>query len=192
VRKTESGVRDRRVLRTQRLLQDSLRNLLSRKTFDEILVSEITETADVNRATFYDHFTDKYDLFNALIAEDFEQLLAKRKVCFDGTCASGLAAIVLAVGDYLEHLHRDKPACSANATSGPLIDSAITLAIRKILLKGFTSNPSGEVLASLLSGGIYSAVKQILNDHNWQVQEPTLLALVPILQPLLPHHSPQP
>jgi len=167
--------------------------LLIRKAFDEIVVSEITETADVNRATFYDHYTDKYDLFNALIAEDFRQLLAKREVCFDGSCSSGLAAIVLAVGDYLEELHRDKPSCSANATSGPLIDAAITLAIRRILMEGLAGKESGEVLASLLSGGIYSAVKQVLSAQEWRVNEDALQSLVPLLQPLLPpHHHPAP
>ena len=38
------------------------------KPFDEISVQDIAEAATVNRATFYDHYTDKYSLLEANIA----------------------------------------------------------------------------------------------------------------------------
>jgi AcrR family transcriptional regulator len=193
----EPNVRDRRVQRTQRLLQDSLRALLQQKPFDEIVVLDITEAANVNRATFYDHYADKLDLFNALIAADFRQLLELRNVCFDGTCASGLGAILLAVGDFLEQLHKDRRQCTRHSATGPLIDAAITLAIRKILLDGLTTSqqpeaPPQEIVASLLSGAIYGAVKQWMSSREWRVDEQGLLTLVPLIQPLLPPHAAAP
>ena len=187
--------KDRRVQRTQQLLQGGLRTLLGQKPMEEIAVLDITEAANVNRATFYDHYADKLDLFNALIAAEFQELLERRNICFDGSCGSGLAAIVLAVGDYLEQIHGDKPACTRHAASGPLIDAAITLAIRRILLNGLENKAISiavprEVFASMLSGTIYGAVKEWLSSRQWKMEEEALLLLVPLIQPLLVHSHP--
>ena len=53
---------DRRVSRTKRLLKDALINLMREKEFDKITIKDLTDKADVNRATFYLHYKDKYDL----------------------------------------------------------------------------------------------------------------------------------
>lgn len=184
---------DRRTQRTQRLLQDALRTLLAQRPFDEIAVLDITEKADVNRATFYDHYTDKFDLFNAVIAADFRELLERRNVCFDETCSSGLAAIVLAVGDYLEQIHRDKPTCSQHPATASLIDAAITLAVRQVVVdgmqnKGIAAPVPPEVFASMLSGAIYGAVKQWLSARDWHMDEEGLRTLIPLMPVRLPEH----
>ena len=46
---------DRRSKRTDKLLQESLVELLQMKNLQEITVSELTETADLSRTTFYLH-----------------------------------------------------------------------------------------------------------------------------------------
>ena len=129
-------------------------------------------------------------VMNALIAADFQKLLEQRNVCFDGTCTSGISAIVLAVGDFLEQLHRDHAACTHQASSGPLTDAAITLAVRDIVLEGLQKEGSNlpmprEVMASLVSGAIYGAVKQALAQRNWSVSDARLEDLVPVILPLL-------
>src|SRR6266567_9466143 len=98
---TSCEVLDPRIRRTRQLLQQALENLLKLKVFDEISVQEIADAATVNRATFYDHYPDKSALLECLVASRFHQLLAERGVRFDGTCASALRAIALAVCDYL-------------------------------------------------------------------------------------------
>ena len=47
---------------TKQMLCDALINLSSKKPFAKISVSEIVTLCDVNRKTFYYHFTDIYDL----------------------------------------------------------------------------------------------------------------------------------
>lgn len=57
---------DRRIRRTKRLLRQALAELMNEKEFKDITVKEITERADLNRGTFYFHYTDTYDLKDAI------------------------------------------------------------------------------------------------------------------------------
>jgi len=60
---------DPRVKRTRNLILEALWDLLLEKSIDTISVRDITERATVSRATFYDHFKDKHDLFEQAIHE---------------------------------------------------------------------------------------------------------------------------
>jgi tetracycline repressor-like protein len=53
---------DRRVQRTQQLLEAALLSLIKQKPFDAISVQEIIDRANVGRATFYAHYDNKVDL----------------------------------------------------------------------------------------------------------------------------------
>ena len=75
---SECEVRDPRIRRTRKLLQGALATLMQAKSFDEISVQDITEAATVNRATFYDHYTDKFALLEALVAGGFHEFLDQR------------------------------------------------------------------------------------------------------------------
>src|ERR1700761_7239455 len=93
---SDCQVRDPRIRRTRKLLQGALGQLMHSRSFDEISVQDITEAATVNRATFYDHYTDKYALLEAMVAGSFHELLAARQVYYDGGCPSAVGAIILA------------------------------------------------------------------------------------------------
>src|SRR5882724_11627770 len=92
---------DPRIRRTRQLLQQALEKLLKTKELDNISVQDIADAATLNRATFYDHYPDKFALLGCVVAGRFHALLAERNVQFDGTCDSALNAIVLAVCEYL-------------------------------------------------------------------------------------------
>ncbi len=53
---------DKRIIKTRKLIQSALTQLMKEKGFDKITVKDITEKAFINRATFYLHYKDKYDL----------------------------------------------------------------------------------------------------------------------------------
>jgi AcrR family transcriptional regulator len=57
---------DARVIRTKAKLFASFRELLAEKTFEEITINEICARSDIRRATFYKHFSDKYDFLAGL------------------------------------------------------------------------------------------------------------------------------
>ena len=57
---------DRRIRRTKKLLKQALAQLMDEKDFKDITVKDITERADLNRDTFYLHYTDTYDILNKI------------------------------------------------------------------------------------------------------------------------------
>ena len=60
---------DPRVLRTRKLIMDAFIKLSETKEFSDITVKNITEEAMINRATFYYHFQDIYDLLEKVLSE---------------------------------------------------------------------------------------------------------------------------
>ena len=55
---------DPRIIRTKKLLVEAFQEVSREKKMSQITVKDITERATVNRATFYAHFTDKYDILD--------------------------------------------------------------------------------------------------------------------------------
>ena len=60
---------DPRVLRTRKLIMDAFIELSGKKEFKDITVKDITTEAMINRATFYYHFEDIYDLLEKVLSE---------------------------------------------------------------------------------------------------------------------------
>ena len=71
-RLSKVNANDRRVKRTKKLLRDSLFSLLQTKSINEITVTELTEIADINRATFYFYYTDIMDMLDQIQNEAYE------------------------------------------------------------------------------------------------------------------------
>ena len=67
---------DLRVKRTHKLLQEALIELTVQKGFSAVAVSDITKYAGVNRATFYRHYEDKFDLLNQYVHRVYKLLEA--------------------------------------------------------------------------------------------------------------------
>jgi AcrR family transcriptional regulator len=96
----ETGTTDPRILRSRRLLMESLERLLKKKEFEDISVQEIADEATLNRATFYLHYPDKSALLQAMTESRFRALLERRAITFTD-CQGALRAIALGVCDYL-------------------------------------------------------------------------------------------
>jgi AcrR family transcriptional regulator len=65
---------DLRVKRTHKLILDALIELTVQKGFSAVTVSDITKYAGINRATFYRHYEDKFDLLNKYAQNVYEML----------------------------------------------------------------------------------------------------------------------
>jgi len=67
---------DPRIKKTRRFLRKALVELIDEKGFEAMTVRDLTERAEINRATFYQHYTDKYDLLDSNIDELIDHLIA--------------------------------------------------------------------------------------------------------------------
>ena len=179
---------DPRVRRTRKLLQDALASLLKRKDFDKISVGEIAAESTLNRATFYDHYPDKFALLQCLVAAQFQDLIARRNIRFDG-CDRTLQNIAMGVCYYLSETLKSGTESSRQA--GTPMDTAIVSVVRRMLLEGFALHPPGpavsvELLSSAIAWAIYGAARE------WALHPNRISALkisekiAAILQPMLP------
>lgn len=67
---------DRRVIRTRQLLRDALMALILEKGYEAVTVLDITERANLGRATFYLHYKDKEELLIKSLEQLFDELVA--------------------------------------------------------------------------------------------------------------------
>jgi AcrR family transcriptional regulator len=154
---------DPRVRRTRELLRSALGNLLKEKEFEKISIQDIADAATLNRATFYDHYDDKFALLECMVGTRFNELLARRGVRFDGSCDSALKAIVLGVCDYLQEVLRTE--CERQRQMEPHLESAVVAVVRQMILEGLKLRPrqssvSPEMVASTVSWAIFGAAKE--------------------------------
>ena len=68
---------DLRIKKTYKLLTEALIKLLGEKPLSEIKLNEICELAMVHKTTFYNHFSDKYDLLKYTIQTIQKEMLSK-------------------------------------------------------------------------------------------------------------------
>jgi AcrR family transcriptional regulator len=194
---SDCQVRDPRIRRTRKLLQGALGTLMHSKSFDEISVPDIPEAATVNRATFYDHYTDKYALLDAMIAGGFHELLFERQLRYETGCPGALGAIIRATCDFLTQAHSGGD-CERQTAFEPLMDAAIVAAIRRLLLEGLDGKQRAsvaspeeptcadpEMVAAAASWAIAGAVKQWLSMPDRPPVDTFVPQLLRLVLPML-------
>lgn len=75
-----SGKEDLRVRRTKKALFDAFKVLLNQSTIDDITINELCDAAGIRRATFYKHYSDKFDFLTAytgFLRDNFDHVMRK-------------------------------------------------------------------------------------------------------------------
>lgn len=104
----ETARQDRRVRRTQKLLKESLLELMDQKEFKNISIKDITELADLNRGTFYLHYTDTYGLLQEMESEvlkDFQEIVSDRCNAFEKD------SLLHVINPIIEYIEKNKKIC---------------------------------------------------------------------------------
>ncbi len=65
---------DRRSQRTYRLVSSAFAELLGEKPYEEILVQDILDRANIGRTTFYAHYFDKQDVLDSITEQELSML----------------------------------------------------------------------------------------------------------------------
>lgn len=135
---------DPRVKRTRKLLQQAFVELLTEKGFRTLSVQDIAERATVNRATFYAHFEDKYDLMESYIREGFQQMLASKLPAPAPFTLDNLHLLICTVFEYLAQVrdHQCKP--TDKQYIAPLFEATVQDELYKFLLDWLKQIPSSD------------------------------------------------
>src|SRR5580698_7413825 len=144
---SETETTDPRILRSHRMLMDSLDKLLIKKAFEEISIQEIADEATLNRPTFYLHYADKNALLQAMTGARFRELIERRGIEFTD-CNRALRAIALGVCDYLA----ESTSCPAQLARIPLERSIIP-----VVEDMFKEGISRHALAPGIDAGLLAA-----------------------------------
>ena len=122
---------DLRVKKTRMTLQKAFMELMAERDFQSITVRDITERAMVNRATFYDHFVDKYALMDAGIREWFAHTLQEKTGGVVEKTPENLSALIEITCEFLSQLRHHCLARTGDALS--MVQSQITTILAETL-----------------------------------------------------------
>lgn len=105
---------------------------MKEQSFSSITIQGIAARAGVNRATFYSHFEDKYDLLNAFVREGFQEWVSKRVSSADGFSRARLRLLVATVFEFLAEV--DAHCAQATQLIEPMFESAVQRELNALLL----------------------------------------------------------
>lgn len=162
---------DPRIRRTRQMLFQAFQDLLEEKTFELITVQDIAERSTLNRATFYDHFTDKFALLEAMIGERFSAVIEARMGGNEGNCEGALRHLVLATCDFLAKL---SDGCQKHQRQfEPMVESSVKSVMREYLLAGMRQHKakSPELRATMVSWAIAGAALQWSREKKITAEE---------------------
>lgn len=152
---------DLRIVKTKKILFNSLLNLMKIKNFEKIKISDICEESLINRSTFYAHYDDKYELLIDLFEERKLSLLKvfedNENKAFSKEYLMELLSILI---DHIEENKEIYSAILANNRNGILVDFLID-AIEKDVserLKGNSEIKSSDlpldIIVKFYAGGL--------------------------------------
>lgn len=67
---------NRRTLYSKKVIIDAFLLLLQEKNINKITVTEICKEADINRGTFYSHYSDPFDLMRSIEEDMIEKMMS--------------------------------------------------------------------------------------------------------------------
>ena len=180
---------DLRVIKTKKILYETLIELMKTKTFEEIKVSDICTKALINRSTFYAHYEDKYELlleFINSLKEEFINELSKNKNILN-TREYYLEMIRL----FLDHIENKKDIYNAimiNNRNSIMMDILSSVANNEVIKKMESSNISTKVPANIIAkfylGGVLNLGIEWLRDSNKYTKD----EIVKYLEILIPEN----
>lgn len=152
---------DPRIRRTRGYIQGAFRELLNEKGFKSITVREITERAEVNRATFYAHYADKYDLLNITLEAIFQEELERRALNVCQYSEANLRALMITV---CEFIHDSNTNCkSVDSQFELIVEHQVRQQIQALLTHWLTHRGTGGDVTSMAvatSWTIYGLAEQ--------------------------------
>jgi AcrR family transcriptional regulator len=180
----ETGTTDPRILRSRRMLMDSLARLLMKKEFEDISVQEIADDATLNRATFYLHYPDKSALLQAMTESRFRDLIERRGITFTD-CNGALRAIALGVCDYLAETTGCPGQLAQIPIEGSIIPVVEDMFKEGLALHGTAPDADAALLATTAAWAVFGAARRWFQTPNRISAEEMAARIETMVSPVL-------
>lgn len=157
---------DPRVKRTRQLLEQAFTQLIHEKEFPSISVQDITERAEINRATFYAHFPDKYALLDYKIRQEFRAEIEKRTLNACYFSEDNLRALIVTVCEFIGEANSHCK--SPRGQFEPIVEAQVKEQIKALLMTWLDQVESivpPDIAATAASWAIYG-LAQYWNDQK--------------------------
>jgi len=173
---------DPRVKRTRSLILQSFSDILAEKGFDAITVQDVTDKAQVNRATFYAHFQDKYALLDYWVQQEFMQEIEKRILNACHYTPDNLRLLIVTVCEFLAAL---RTGCAQSQRQfEPLVETRVKALVFELLtvwLGKINANVATEIPATVAAWAIYG----LASNWSHNKKRPALDQFVDAALPLV-------
>ncbi|WP_214627081.1 TetR/AcrR family transcriptional regulator [Paenibacillus agaridevorans] len=125
---------DRRVLRSKLALKEALLSLMAGKSFSQVSITEIVETANYNRGTFYTHYENKEALLDEVLGELIEELIAAFRAPYDQVELFKVEEMPATAVKLFEHIYSRREAYTILFQSDvlPMVKEKMFSAVRRI------------------------------------------------------------
>lgn len=153
---------DLRVVKTYNKITVAFGEMMKTVPFDDITVFDLCEKAEIRRATFYKHFSDKYDFFKSIVGIILTNI--DKKVCSHTNQSSTTEYILLFVKEIITYLNERPKIFSnlLNSNAFPSIFDIITGCTHESLARhleaemnnGATFATDPDTFSSFINGGI--------------------------------------
>ncbi|MDX1733217.1 MAG: TetR/AcrR family transcriptional regulator [Halioglobus sp.] len=124
----------RRKGRTRRQLLDAVVSLVLDKGYEPVMIEDITESADVGRRTFYNHFVDKRDCVLSALKDRFSRYAQDMERDIADNGGDDEAQVVATMACRMFRAVATDPITGALAQHPGLLNEAITESQRDFLL----------------------------------------------------------
>ncbi|MBI3173666.1 MAG: TetR family transcriptional regulator [Chloroflexi bacterium] len=183
---------DPRVRRTRQLIEQAFDELLTEKNFDSVTVQDVTEKAQINRATFYAHFEDKYALLDHSIRQKFRQEIESRVLNACHYTPENLRMLILTVCEFQVKLNTS--CAQSQKQFSPLVEKQIKEQIYELLLvwlRKMNIPVSAEMPATAATWAIYGLASYWSASKNRPALETYVDEALPLVAVNLNQFAPE-
>ncbi|WP_047986485.1 TetR/AcrR family transcriptional regulator [Ornithinibacillus californiensis] len=170
---------DRRKRYTRMVLKKSFMQLLKEKALSSITVKEICEIADVNRSTFYAHYTDQY----ALLKQIEDELIEDMKSYLSTANLQKEDEAVHMAQKLLEYFSTKQDECQTllNETGDSSFERKVMVVAQNIIMKNWMDvydfdNDISNYLSTFIVSGSVQVIKMWM--ANGMTQPPKEMAIL--------------
>ena len=153
----------RSAIRSKKLIISALADLLSEKPLDKITVTDVVSRAQINRGTFYAHFSDVPDVIHHLILGIFStirQALADEPLQLTEIPHTLLKRIQAYLEEDMEFCHKVMNSGAAQMMQEELVHLVVDYMLQHESLFGFGDHRLYELTIRFCAGGLVNLYRE--------------------------------